>query len=104
NEIVDGFERYFRPTAHGNHIGGYGSSTDGRTGGGTRFYDDNSIIGINLIEAYHITQDMTYVERASRIVPFLESGMDDQLGGALWWNEDFRYNPSVPEANKPTCS
>ncbi|MBD1431858.1 glycosyltransferase [Sphingobacterium sp. DN00404] len=103
-EIVDGFEKYYRQTAHGNNIGGYGSSTNGSTGGGTRFYDDNSIIGVNLIEAYHITQDITYVERASRIVPFLESGVDDQLGGALWWNEDFRYNPSSADANKPTCS
>ncbi len=104
NEIVAGFEKYYRQTAHGNNIGGYGSSTDGATGGGTRFYDDNSIIGVNLIEAYHITKDVTYIDRAARIVPFLESGVDDKLGGALWWNEDHRYDPSSSEANKPTCS
>ncbi|NGM65851.1 glycoside hydrolase family 76 protein [Sphingobacterium sp. SGR-19] len=104
NGIVDGFEKYYRQTAHGSNIGGYGSSTNGSIGGGTRFYDDNSIIGVNLLEAYHITQDQTYIERAARIVPFLESGIDDRLGGALWWNEDFRYNPSSAEANKPTCS
>ena len=103
-EIVDGFEKYYRLGANGNNIGGYGSSTNGTVGGGTRFYDDNSIVGVNLIEAYHATQDAMYIERASRIVPFLESGITDHLGGALWWNEDYRYNPADPEANKPTCS
>src|SRR5690606_23920280 len=89
--------------------------------------DDNSIIGINLLEAYHITQDQTYIERAARILPFLKNGIsgppfqctfgraarilpflkngiDDRLGGALWWNEDYRYDPSSADANKPTCS
>ncbi|WP_257670572.1 glycoside hydrolase family 76 protein [Parapedobacter tibetensis] len=104
DDIVDGFEKYYRQSAHGNNIGAYGSSTNGSVGGGTRFYDDNGIVGINLIEAYHATQDARYIERASRIVPFLESGIDNHLGGALWWNEDHRYNPSAPDANKPTCS
>ncbi len=103
-DIIDGFEKYYRQTAHGNGIGGYGSSTNGTTGGGTRFYDDNSIVGISLIEAYHLTENAAYLERASRIVPFLESGIDSHLGGALWWNEDYRYNPTAAEANKPTCS
>lgn len=102
--LVDGYEKYYTTTAHGNNIGAYGSSTNGTTGGGTRFYDDNSIVGINLVEAYNITQDKTYLERAKRIVSFLENGMDDKLGGALWWNEDFKYNQSVAEANKPACS
>lgn len=104
SHILDGFEKYFRQSAHGNNIGAYGSSTNGSVGGGTRFYDDNAIVGINLIEAYHATQDVTYIERAARIVPFLESGIDSHLGGALWWNEDYRYNPAAPDANKPTCS
>ncbi|TYP94691.1 glycosyl hydrolase family 76 [Sphingobacterium allocomposti] len=104
HEVVNGFEKYYTQGAHGNNIGGYGSSTNGTTGGGTRFYDDNSIIGINLLEAYHITQDQTYIERAARILPFLKNGIDDRLGGALWWNEDYRYDPSSADANKPTCS
>jgi len=103
-DLVNRFEKYHTQSAHGNNIAGYGSSTDGTTGGGTRFYDDNSIVGISLLEAYHITQDAVYLERASKIVPFLQNGIDDNLGGALWWNEDFRYNPLHAEANKPACS
>jgi len=103
-KIVNGFEKYYTEGAHGNNIGGYGSSTNGTTGGGTRFYDDNSIVGISLLEAYNLTQDAIYLERASRIVAFLKNGIDDNLGGALWWNEDYRYNHSGAEANKAACS
>jgi uncharacterized protein YyaL (SSP411 family) len=104
NQIVDNFEKYFTQGAHGNNMGGYGSSTNGTTGGGTRFYDDNSIVGLSLLEAFRLTQDATYLERASGIVPFLKNGIDSNLGGALWWNEDFKYNPSLTEANKAACS
>jgi hypothetical protein len=104
NKIVDGFEKYYTKGAHGNNIGAYGSSTNGTAGGGTRFYDDNSIVGISLLEAYRLTQDATYLQRASGIVPFLKNGIDSNLGGALWWNEDFRYDHSVAEANKAACS
>ncbi|MDR3142958.1 MAG: glycoside hydrolase family 76 protein [Tannerellaceae bacterium] len=102
--IVNGFEKYYTDGAQGNSIGGYGSSTNGTSGGGTRFYDDNSIVGISLLEAYRLTQDATCLQRASRIVPFLKNGIDSNLGGALWWNEEYRYNTSATEANKPTCS
>lgn len=102
--VVNGFEKYYTQTAHNNNIGAYGSSTNGNFGGGTRFYDDNSIVGINLLDAYELTNDPIYLERAARIIPFLESGVDTKLGGALWWNEDYRYNSAQPDANKPTCS
>ncbi len=102
--VVNGFEKYYTQTAYNNGLGAYGSSTNGSNGGGTRFYDDNSIVGINLLDAYELTKDPIYLDRAARIIPFLESGIDNKLGGALWWNEDYKYNPSQSEANKPTCS
>lgn len=102
--VVNGFEKYYTQSAYNNNIGAYGSSTNGNIGGGTRFYDDNSIVGINLLEAYDLTKDPIYLERAAKIVPFLESGIDNKLGGAMWWNEDFKYNSTQSDANKPTCS
>ncbi len=89
---VDTYEKYFREQAYDNNLGGYGSSTDGTIGQGTRFYDDNAIVGLSLLEAYDITGDEKYLQRASRIVPFLMSGEDDKLGGGIWWNEDEKYN------------
>lgn len=102
--LSDLYEKYFRTGANGNNIGGYGSSTNGSTGGGTRFYDDNAIVGISLMEAYRITKEQRFLERASRIVPFLESGFDSFLGGALWWNEDEKNIAGNENSNKPTCS
>ena len=103
-EMVNGFEKYWRNGANGNNIGGYGSSTDGTTGGGTRFYDDNSIVGISLVEAYEVTGNADYLQRAGRIVKFLQSGEDNVLGGALWWNEDQKNMTGEPNSNKPSCS
>lgn len=102
--MVDNFEKYWRTSADGVMIGGYGSSSNGTTGGGTRYYDDNSIVGLSLIEAYHITKDTKYITRAKRIVDFLKSGTDSQLGGGLWWNEDEKNIPGIANSNKPACA
>lgn len=102
--MSDLYEKYYRTGANGNSIGGYGSSTNGFTGGGTRFYDDNAIVGISLMEAYHITKEPRFLERAARIVPFLESGFDNMLGGAIWWNEDEKNISGNANSNKPACA
>ena len=100
---VDRYEAYWRPRAVRN-IGGYGSSTDGTNGGGSRFYDDNSIIGINLVEAYKQTSDNVYLERAARIVDFLLDGEDNVFGGGLWWCESNINKPGDGDSNKPACA
>lgn len=102
--MVDGFERYWSVGANGNTVGAYSSSTTGTTGSGTRFYDDNSIVGLSLLEAYRITQKADYLQRAARIVQFLKSGEDQVLGGALWWNEDQKNISGDPNSNKPSCA
>lgn len=103
-QMSDLYEKYYRTGANGNNIGGYGSSTNGVTGGGTRFYDDNAIVGISLLEAYNITMEQRFLDRAARIVPFLQSGYDNLLGGALWWNEDEKNIQGNENSNKAACS
>lgn len=93
--IVDNYEKYFSVGAHNNSIGAYSSATNGQVGQGTRFYDDNAIVGLSLLEAYEITSDEKYLTRAERIVPFLKTGEDDDFGGGIWWNEDQIYNPTA---------
>lgn len=92
-EIVDHYEKYYSEGAHNNDVGAYSSSTNGASGQGTRFYDDNAIVGLSLLEAYKITSDEKYLNRAERIIPFFKTGEDDDLGGGIWWNEDQVYNP-----------
>lgn len=102
--LSDNYQSYYLSGANGNSIGGYGSSTNGTTGGGTRFYDDNAIVGISLMEAYNITGQQRFLDRASLIVTFLKSGVDNLLGGAMWWNEDEKNIAGDGNSNKPTCA
>ena len=85
-------------------MGGYGSQTNGTTGSGTRFYDDNSIVGIELVEAFNLLNNQDYVTKAKRIVEFLQAGEDDTFGGGLWWNEEQKGQQGVGDSNKPTCA
>lgn len=101
---IENFEKYYRSGANGNSIGGYGSTTNGTTGGGTRFYDDNAIVGISLLEANKIAPDANYMTRCKKIVQFLKSGIDDTFGGGMWWNEDEKHITGNVNSNKPTCS
>lgn len=84
--MVDRFEVYYSTPA--GAVGAYGSQTNGTTGSGTRFYDDNSIVGIELVEAFNLLNNQDYLTKAKRIVAFLQEGEDDTFGGGLWWNED----------------
>lgn len=102
-DLVDGFDVYYRTTGD-VAVGGYGSSTNGTNGGGTRFYDDNSIVGFDLVEAYKLTKNETYLAKAKQIVEFLKSGEDDTMGGGLWWNESQKDQAGVGDSNKPSCS
>ena len=100
---LEKYQRYYRSSGVEN-VGGYGSSTDGTSGGGDRFYDDNSIVGMNLVEAYHQTSDRKYLERCAQIVSFLRSGEDSVFGGGLWWNESHKNDRTSKDSNKPCCA
>lgn len=83
----------------------FGSSTNGTTGGGTRFYDDNSIFGNQLVEAYLETGDAQLLTYCKEVVAFLKSGVDNHLGGAMWWNEGQKDpNATGDDFNKACCS
>lgn len=104
-EFVDNYQKYYNTKyVGGKWIEGYASATNGSTGNGTRFYDDNSIVGLNILKSYEIFNHVRFLERSSKIVEFLKTGKDNILGGGLWWNEDEKNIPSNPNSNKPTCS
>lgn len=102
-KMVDNFKCYYR-TSGAAAIGGYGSSTDGKNGHGDRFFDDNSIIGIELVEAFNQTKDPKYIDWCNEIIRFLESGIDNTFGGALWWNESYKNVKGNESSNKPACA
>lgn len=62
-----------------------------------RFYDDNIWLGIDMADLYRLTSDTVYLDRAKTIWKFIESGMDDMMGGGIYWCEQRKLS-------KNTCS
>ena len=52
-----------------------------------RFYDDNVWLGIDFTDVYLMTSQENYLQSAKLIWKFIESGMDDCLGGGIYWCE-----------------
>ena len=83
-----------------------GAYSSGPGGYGERYYDDNSIVGINLVEAYNQLHDAKYLQRCANIVKFLKTGLDNTFGGGVWWCEQLINMPdkSTDGSNKPACA
>jgi uncharacterized protein YyaL (SSP411 family) len=62
-----------------------------------RFYDDNVWLGIDFTDLYLIKKDKKYLNKALEIWDFVASGMDDKLGGGIYWCEQRKES-------KNTCS
>jgi rhamnogalacturonyl hydrolase YesR len=58
-----------------------------------RFYDDNAIVALDLIENYEITKNQAYLDRAKELAVFSLTGEDNRTGGGLYWSEQNRTNP-----------
>lgn len=102
--LIDGLSYYWMDQSAVAAVGGYGSSTNGNTGSADRFFDDNSIVGLSLLEAYERLNDSKYLEQAGKVVDFLKSGEDNLFGGGLWWNESLKNVSGNESSNKPTCA
>jgi hypothetical protein len=69
-----------------------------RGNGNDKYYDDNEWMVITFIEAYEMTHEQQYLQRAIETLKFVLSGEDDQLGGGNWWHEGHKGG------SKNTCS
>jgi hypothetical protein len=94
-------ERFFKAMDHywdtKAPIPGYEPSpTNGN--GHDKYYDDNEWMVITFSEAYEMTHDQRYLDRANAALKFSLSGWDDKLGGGIWWHEGHKGG------SKNTCS
>jgi hypothetical protein len=62
-----------------------------------RYYDDNAWIVLGLVEAFELTGDEKYLDRADETMKYVLSGEDEQLGGGIYWRER-------EKRSKNTCS
>ncbi len=56
---------------------------------GDYYYDDNAWIALQFLNAYEIFGDQKYLTKAEEILAFFETGIDDALGGGLYWDKRF---------------
>lgn len=62
-----------------------------------KYYDDNAWMAITFVEAFELTADPAYLDRAKQAIAFTLSGEDQVLGGGIWWHEHRKDN------TKNTC-
>ncbi|UYQ94161.1 glycoside hydrolase family 76 protein [Chitinophaga horti] len=67
-----------------------------------RFYDDNAITGIDMLEAYHLTKEQQLLDNAKLCYTFCASGESPEAGGGLYWNEGVNNNPDHRDYMKAT--
>src|SRR5690606_38835921 len=91
--VLTGLQAYYddkrEPKAYASYINSAPQSD--------RFYDDNIWIGIDFTDLYLLTKKKVYLEQALEVWRFVESGMDDKLGGGIYWCEQRKES-------KNTCS
>lgn len=92
NEVLPGLEEYYdrrKPHGYASYIQSAPTSD--------RFYDDNVWLGIDFTDLYLQSGNEKYLQKAEEIWKFVESGMDDKLGGGIYWYEQ-------QKTTKNTCS
>lgn len=67
-----------------------------------RYYDDNAQAGIDFMEAYEVTGDASFLNKAKLCYAFCKSGEDDLQGGGLYWNEQVKNNTADDNCIKAT--
>lgn len=83
NRVLPGLEEYFDTTREPHAYSSYINTAPASD----RFYDDNIWLGIDFTDLYLMTSDSMYLDKAEMIWKFIESGMDDRLGGGIYWCE-----------------
>lgn len=93
SKVIPGLEEYFdqkrNPPAYASYISSAPESD--------RFYDDNVWLGIDFTDTYMMTKDLKYLNKAKMIWTFIASGIDNELGGGIYWCEQ-------KKESKNTCS
>lgn len=92
-KVLPGLEEYFdqkrNPAGYASYINTAPQSD--------RFYDDNVWLGIDFTDTYMLTNDQKYLSKAKLIWDFVASGIDEKLGGGIYWCEQ-------KKESKNTCS
>lgn len=67
-----------------------------------RFYDDNATAGLDFVEAYKLTGNQHFLEKARGCLTFDKSGESSAEGGGLFWDEEVKNNLGSSNCIKAT--
>lgn len=84
--VLRGFTNELHTRYWRNGTGANGGYRSGVSSGATRFYDDNGHLVVSLAEAYRLTGESQYLERAIMTYDFVISGEDDAGGGGIYFS------------------
>jgi len=85
DRVLRGLERYWDKYSK---AGGYDCYVV-EFGGGQKFYDDNTWIGLEVIRAYEVKKDIRLLNKAKQVFNFVISGWSEK-GGIYWREHDFK--------------
>ncbi len=71
--------------------------------GHDKYYDDNQWMVITFMEAYELTGEAKYLDRAVATLAFSLSGWDDVLGGGIWWHAGKKGGAKNTCSNAPAA-
>lgn len=91
--FATGMEKYWDAAAPVPGYDAWFSSPDGDD----KYYDDNQWLTLGYAEAYRVTRDPKYLDWARKTHRFALSGLDDKLGGGIYWYQN-------KKTSKNTCS
>jgi hypothetical protein len=78
------------------HVRYWNAGYRSAAGVGDRFYDDNAHLVVSLSEAYRITSDPIYLERARLTHDFVLQGEDNVAGGGIYFKQfDFSSKDAI---------
>lgn len=75
--------------------------------GGTTYYDDNSWVALALIDAYMLTNNTTYLDRAEELFNFIVGGWSTNMSlycpGGVYWYAGSGVRPRNTVSNAPAA-
>jgi Glycosyl hydrolase family 76 len=81
SEHLELLERYWDPAGPAP---AYCSDVSGASRHGDRYYDDNAWVGLALVELERLRPGSGWLNRASELFDFAQSGWDGEHGGVFW--------------------
>lgn len=93
---------FYRSVPFGNDMVKYHSERGETPEGGTGpcFFDDNIWVARNCLSAYELTGDIRYLDEAQRIVRYVDTGWNEELGGLVWNENGLTPDATVSELER----